>query len=162
METSDFTRDALRKGIREIYEDNRRMFLEMAARLTDADLSKPSANEEWTIGELMFHIVISLEYVAEEVEAACKGKNVSPMPKAVYDRLNVMLMRQQAKSQNLASILEKYDAAFDAAVKLLDEIGPDDWRKSTKFFYWEGDVIELFRRQRQHHMEHFAQIQQVL
>jgi DinB family protein len=162
METSDFTRDALRRGIREIYEDNRRMFLEMAARLTDADLSKPSANEELTIGELMFHIALSLEYVAEEVASACKGKNLSPMPKAVYDRLNLMLTRQQAKGQGLASILEKYEAAFDAAVKLLDEIGPDDWKKTTRFFYMDADVVELFRRQRQHHMEHFAQIQQVL
>jgi hypothetical protein len=162
MDTSAFTRDALRRGIREVYEDNRRIFLEIAERLTDDDLARPSGNNSFTVGELMYHIALSLEHMPEEIVAARKGKNLNPMPKAVYDRLNIVLTRQQAKGHTLANIVEKYEIAFKTSLDVLDGIKPKEWRKTTKFFYFEADIVEIFRRQRQHHMEHIAQIQQAL
>jgi hypothetical protein len=159
MDTRGYNQDAVVRGMRAVYDENRKMFYDMAGKLTDADLRQPSANGSFTIGELMFHMAHSLEYLPKEVAAARNRKNLNPMPKVIYDWVNVLYMRYHARRHTVASLKVKYEAAYQEALKLLSKIGPDEWVMTTRFFYIEANITELFRRQRQHHIEHLGQIQ---
>lgn len=152
----------LREQIRRELASNRRAYHALLATLTDADLHRPSANAAWTIKEVLFHMSASLAYVAPEIAAARRGKNLYPMPPWLYDWLNVWLARRSSAKQTRQTLAQRYDAAYDATIRSLDTIQEDEWGKRTKFFAFEASIETLFRRQTEHFLAHATEIRQVI
>lgn len=149
---------SLREVIRTELENNRNAFLALLDSLADSDLPRKSANLPWTVRDILFHIVLSLEYVPREVRAAQRRQNLLPMPQVIYDPINVLMTKLGALRQNCESLRRRYEAAHLLILQLLDTIQADEWSKNTRFFYVEASIEMLFRRQVQHIAEHIAQI----
>ena len=152
----------IREHIRTELEKTRAAFLDLLQTISDDDLRRKSANAAWTVKELLFHIVLGLEYVPKEVNAARKGKNLMAMPQSLYDRLIIGFTRLGALFQNRQSLLKKYERAYDAVLTCLDSIDETEWQKTTTYFYVEATIEELFHRQVIHFEEHATQIRQGL
>jgi hypothetical protein len=150
--------ESIRDQIRTELAAMRPAFLELMAMITPADLNRPSANPAWRVKELLFHIILSLDYLPREVRAARQGKNLMPMPQPLYDRLIIILTRLGSLPQTDQSLLAKFEAAHQAALACLDGIEPTEWQKPIRFFYVDATIEELFRRQPRHFAEHAAQI----
>jgi hypothetical protein len=149
---------SIRETIRAELAAHRDTFHALLDQLADADLARHSANPAWTIRELLFHIVLSLEYVPREVRAAQRGRRLLPLSRAIYDPLNTLLTRLLAWGQTRQSLARKYDAAYGTVLQVLDTVHDDEWPKTTTFFYVEATIENLFRRQTQHLAEHVTDI----
>jgi hypothetical protein len=148
------TREALRAEL----EANRTAFSTLLSSLSDADLLRVSANPAWTVRDLLHHIVAGLEQVPGQVQAARRGKARGRVPRWLYDRVNVWMIRLGAARQTRAALLGRYAAAHQAAIAALDGVAENEWGRRARFWYFETTIAELFRRQSEHLAEHAAQI----
>ena len=153
---------SLRESLRAELEANRAAFRALLASLADADLTRPSHNPAWTVKELLHHMVLSLEYVPQEVKAAQRGRNLMPMPQAIYDFVVILITRLGAFTQNRGSLIRRYEAAHTVVLQTLAAVRDDEWDQPLQFFYIQTTLEDLFRRQARHLAEHGEQIREGL
>jgi uncharacterized protein (TIGR03083 family) len=149
------TAATVREELRAELVATRAAFLDLLGGLSDADWRRPTRNTAWTVGDLLHHLVWSLEQVPREVASARRGKGMFNLPRFLRDPLSAVYTRQGARRQSLATVARRYDAAYDAALRALDEVRDDEWQRGAPF-WGEGFItIEgLFRAQAHHLVEH--------
>lgn len=130
-------------------------FRDLVSRLSDADWRRKTSNPAWTVGNLLHHLVWSLEVLPSEVASARRGKGMFNLPPMVRDPLSAAYTRFGTRGQSLPTILRRYEAAYAAALRALDGVGDDEWRRGAPF-WGEGfiDIEGLFRAQVRHLAEH--------
>jgi hypothetical protein len=133
------------------------------AGMSDADWRRRSANPTWTVGQVLTHLTWSLEHVPREVEGARKGRGMYNLPPILFGPLNMLATRLVARRYTRQTLAQHYDAAYAAALRTLEGVGDDEWRRGAHFF-GEGfkDIEELFRGQARHLAEHGRDIWAVL
>lgn len=133
------------------------------ASMSDADWWRRSANPGWTVGEVLTHLTLSLEHVPREVEGARRGRGMYNLPPILFGPLNMRATRLFARRYTRRTIALRYDAAYAAALRTLESVGEDEWRRGAHFF-GEGfkDIEALFRGQARHLAEHGRDIWAVL
>lgn len=133
------------------------------AGISDADWRRRSGNPSWTVGEVLAHLTWSLEHLPSEVEAARKGRGMYNLPPLVFGPLNMLATRLYARRHTRQTIARKYDAAYAAALHILEGVRDDEWQRGAAFF-GEGfkDIEELFRGQSRHLLEHARDIWAVI
>ena len=153
------TASTVREEIRAELAPARVVFLELLGSLTDADWRRATSNPAWAIGHLLHHLVWSLEQLPREVESARRGKGMFNFPRFLRDPLSAAYTRLGARRQSLTTIARRYDAAYAAALRTLDEVRDDEWRRGAPF-WGEGfiDIEGLFRAQAHHLAEHHKDI----
>ena len=153
------TTSTVREEIRAELEATRAAFLELLAGLSDADWRRPTRNPAWAVGELLHHLVWSLEQLPREVASARRGKGMFNLPPFLRDPLGALYTRFGARQQSLTTIARRYDAAYTAVMQTLDEVQDDEWQRGAPF-WGEGFIsIEgLFRAQAHHLAEHRGDI----
>ena len=152
------TKDSLRKDL----EASQKAFQDMMNALSDQDLEGPSANANWPVKALLNHLAMAIELIPPEVEAARKGKSFQAMPAGFFDWMNKITSPMLAKKLTRQAILDKYEVGYQAALRSLDSIQENEWRKRLKFHKFEGDIEFLFRRVADHHREHLDSIRPVM
>jgi hypothetical protein len=132
-------------------------------RVSEADWRRRSANPGWTVSEVLTHVTWSLEQVPREVEGARRGRGMYNFPPILMGPLNMVAARLFARRYTRQTIGRHYDAAYAAALRMLEGIRDDEWRLGAPF-YGEGfkDIEELFRGQARHLEEHARDIWAVL
>lgn len=147
--------NAPREEIRAELSATRAAFHELLNGLSAADWRRKTSNPAWTVGNLLHHLVWSLEMLPREVASARRGKGMFNLPPAVRDPLSAAYMRLGTRGQSLPTIRRRYDAALAAALRALDEVRDDEWRRGAPF-WGEGfiDIEGLFRAQARHLAEH--------
>ena len=161
MKQQTITRDstALRQTIRSEFETSHANFLRLLETLSETDWKRKSANRAWDVGELMGHMTQYLDVALPMlVQNARKGKAMR-LPKALANRINVMMARSYARKLSRQTIAQRYETAQRAALALLDGVKDEEWGLSTCFPDGERITIEgLFRRPAQHFEEHAQQV----
>jgi uncharacterized protein (TIGR03083 family) len=149
------TASTAREEIRAELEATRAALLELLASLSDADWRRPTSNPAWAVGDLLHHLVWSLEQLPREVASARRGKGMFNLPPFLRDRLSALYTRFGARQQSLPTIALRYDAAYTAVMQTLEEVRDDEWQRGAPF-WGEGFIsIEgLFRAQAHHLAEH--------
>jgi DinB superfamily len=123
--------------------------------LTDADLRRPSGNPAWTVRAVLTHLVWSLELLPREVASARKGRGMYNFPPILRDGLNAWATRLAARGRTIETLRQRYDAAYSAALALLDGLGDDELQLGARFWS-EGfrDIAGLYAAQVDHLAEH--------
>jgi len=153
-----------RAAIRAEMNASRQAFHALLNAVPPEDWRRKSLATAFTVAELFEHIVHGLELIPEEVEAIRKGKNYLNFPSWFTGKISLLMTRRAARNATPQSIAERYDAAHAEALRLLDTVRDDEWRKGAHFFgegYWTMEFI--FRGVvSQHFEEHAAQIRETL
>ena len=149
------TASAVREEIRAELAATRAAFLDLLAGLSDADWRRATSNPAWDVRDLLHHLVWSLEQLPREVESARRGKGMFNLPPSLRNPLSAAYTRLGARRQSRATIARRYDDAYAAALRTLDQVGDDEWRRGAPF-WGEGfiDIEGLFRAQAHHLVEH--------
>jgi hypothetical protein len=152
-----------RQAIREQLASTRASFHALLDGLTDDDLRCRSGNLAWTVGAVLTHVVWSLELLPREVASAREGKGMFNMPPLLRDVLNAWATRLAGRGQTLASLRQRYDAAYAAALATLDGIHDDEFQLGAHFWS-EGfrDIAGLYAGQVDHLAEHGDDVRCVL
>ncbi len=143
-------------------------FHRLLDRLADADLARPVPGLRWTVGELLEHLVQSLETTPAEVEALRRGEPVrgglpSRLPAAFYAWRSLRDVRKRARGATVAGLRRRYDARFAAALASWRTLPPDEWQAGARF-YADGfrTVAEVAVMTITHYVEHAAQARAAL
>lgn len=157
-------KDAIdRESIRAELAATREAFHDLANQLTPDDWKRKTTNPAWHIGDLMYHLVASLELLPREVAHARKGKGLYNLPRFLLDPLNAWSTHLGARKETSATVIQRYDQAYATAIEVLDQVKANDWRLGAKFWS-EGflDIEGLFRSQTRHLAEHGPVIREAL
>ncbi len=148
-----------RESIRAELAATRITFTNLVESLSAEDWDRPTSNPSWTVGNLLHHIVSSLELVPLEVEHARQGKGLYNLPRFVRDPLSAWLTRWETRHESLGTVAARYEKAYEAALGTLDQVREDEWRLGAEF-WGEGflDIEGLLRSQARHFAEHSSDI----
>jgi hypothetical protein len=144
-----------RAALRESLEQTRAAFHRLVAEIGDERWGEKSPQSAWTMGEVLEHLTWALEQLPKEVEMARQGKWMFNMPKWIADPGSYWMTRWQARKADARSVLLRYDAAMDAAVRALAAVPDSDWNLGAPF-YGHGfhTVARLFEVPAEHIREH--------
>lgn len=152
-----------RESIRAELRATHAAFHDLVDQLAPADWDRKTGNPAWTVGDLLYHLVSSLELLPREVAHARKGKGLYNLPRFLLDPLNAWSTRWGARGVSLATVTGRYDRAHAAALQALDQVRHDEWRCGARF-WGEGflDIEGLFHAQSRHFAEHSPAILETL
>jgi hypothetical protein len=157
-ETAGSTATAVdREAIRKEIEDIRTAYHELLTSLSDEDWKKKSANQAWSVGQLMWHLGRGMEFFSQNVGYCRKGKAPNP-PAFLIDAGNMLLTRFGSRGATPQSVAEKYDTAHAALLACLDSVQDDEWQKGVKAFGNSFTIESTFRTVKGHFEEHQADI----
>jgi hypothetical protein len=146
-----------RDEIREELEQTRSGYHELLESLSADDLKKKSANEAWSVGQLMYHLAWAYGYIADGVERSRNEKNFNP-PNAIADFMNVWITRMGARGMTSEKASAKYDESHEKALSVLETVQGDEWSKGARIFGQFRTVEDQFRSIPEHLIEHRAHI----
>jgi hypothetical protein len=157
---------SLQDIVRAELEETRSDFLALLATLSETDLQQKSVMSAWTVKELLVHIVFWLRQTPGVVKMVRTGWGIRRIPTPLFDWLNLWLTRMAAWRQTRQAIMTRYERAYQATLRLVEGIQPDEWNKGASFggpFHGEYRTIEIIlRSHRAHFQEHAAEIRQSL
>lgn len=136
-------------------------FLALLASLSDRDLERKSVASVWTLKEVMVHVVFWLQQTPRVIARARVGKSPPHIPRQIFDWINIWLTRRAARRQDRASIIERYEQAFQAVTQLVEDIPAQEWQRGAAFgapFYEYRTVEKILLSHRTHVQEHMAEI----
>jgi hypothetical protein len=152
-----------RESIRSEFAVTRAAFHDLMSQVGPGDLKRTTGNSAWNIGDLLYHLVSSLELLPREVAKARKGKGMYNLPHRLLDPLNAWSTRLGARRETPATLIQRYERAYAASIDVLDQVRDDEWRSGGNF-WGEGflDIEGLFRAQTLHLAEHGPVIREAL
>ncbi len=113
---------------------------------------------EWTMRELLNHLMMSQELFAARVDKILSETNPSLEGMAVWAMTQKLLSPDQ--------IVERYRASREHTVARLKAISPEDWRRAGQHSEWGRQTVldqaTYFARHEASHMPQFAQIRRAI
>jgi hypothetical protein len=153
------TRNARRRDeIRSELEATRERFHELVGSVAEEQWGESSGNPAWSIGEVLFHIVLRLRLFSFDVSMIRRFRWVPKMPASIFNRLTVPAIKIGARNHTGRSVAESYDKAHRVALRLLEDIQKDEWEKGAVYPNWDH-LLEGFvtlERLFHHPAAHFA------
>lgn len=152
-----------REAIRAELAATRAAFHQLLADLSETDWRRKTPNPKWTVGDLLHHLVWSLEVLPREVASARRGQGMYNFPPFLGGPLSTLVIRLGARNQSLRTIARRYEAAYSAVLSALDAVRDDEWQRGAPF-WGEGffNIAGLFRAQAHHFAEHSQDIRAAL
>jgi hypothetical protein len=158
----------IREAIHTELESTRRAFHALLAEITIEDLSKPSLNPAWTVGEVLYHMSLAPKNLPSDVWLIRNLKWIPKFPAGTFNRLNVIFTRRGARNTTHESLAEAYEQAHAKALTCLESIHDDEWNLGTTYPDWEpllSDYVtieRLFHYLSLHFESHADDIRQAL
>jgi len=155
-----------RDAIRGELEATADAFRALLASLRDEDLGRRGTGTRWTAGETLSHVVDSFANLPSAVAAARYGLDYMRPPLLVRPfapLIQRIVVSRTARGRTRQELQERFDAAQQAALYLLDGVRDAEWQLTTRYFSQGALTIEdLFRLQALHFQEHAAQVEAAL
>src|SRR6476661_3627205 len=100
-----------RQAILAELEATRVAFHELLDSLSDAELTRPSANAGWTVKEDLWHIAYAVGFMSGLIERARTGRQgLRFIPAPLRDWGSLQLVRWSARRTDRAALARRYDA----------------------------------------------------
>jgi hypothetical protein len=145
----------------------------LLAEVPEEAFSKPSDNPAWTIGEVLFHMSLAPRFMTTDLRVIISRPWVAKVfgvlvSRASFDRLNAFFTRYWSRNLDRKFLAEQYDRAHERALKSLESLQEEDFRKSLKYpgydpiLSGEVTVEKLYRYMKLHFEAHASQIRERL
>ncbi len=150
-----------RAAILAAWETMRRDFHALVDSLADSQWNQRSISTRWSNGELLTHFVVSLGLFPKELACARQGKSFVNLPGTIMNPLNYVLVRTAALMFKRQALKQRFERYYAQALREIDNIRDDEWRKGAHFF-GEGyrDIEALCYLHPHHFEEHGGQVRQ--
>ncbi len=109
-------------------------FEAMLAVLSPAVWRRTGPASAWSVGEVVTHLIWSVEQLPREIAAARAGRGMFNMPRWLRDPLSLVYTRWIARRTTLQSAANRYAAALGAVDALLGTIQDDEWPRGARFY----------------------------
>jgi hypothetical protein len=147
------TRESLRADL----EATRTGYHDLLKSLSAEDMKKKSANPEWNVGQLMWHLAWGHDHVPGAVARARKGKNFS-IPQGAFNFINPWLTRWGARRATPEKLAAHYDEGFNKIIAALDETPETELGNSAVFMGETRSAARHFETAVVHFKEHQVDI----
>ena len=134
----------------------------LVAELSDEEWENKRTSTQWTVRELIAHIVDGLAHTPDAIEHVRRGKqflNLPPFLNWLTAPINLMMSKWSARGQTRQTILSRYDTAQQALVTTIAGIQENEWTRGALCF---GDgyktVLDLCNGPNHHLQEHTVQL----
>ncbi len=164
MTTSTTTSPVDKAALRSELEATLAAFRELVGQLPDAKWNAKSANAAFTCGQLAWHIVSGVDFSAEIIENARKGKqtNVPSFLMPLGYKINERRIRSRSKNATRDSVLTEYEQYQTRLLRLLDEVTDAELDIVKTNYAIRQSVREMFSVPTEHFAEHAREIRAVL
>ena len=139
-------------------------FRDLIAEIPDERWNTTSGNTAFTVGQLAWHIASGLDFGAELVENARKGKQTTIpgflMPLGY--KINEFRIKRRSSAATRDSVLADYDTNHARLIGLLDDVTPEELTIVKTNYAMTQSVAEMFRVPVDHFAEHGPEIRSTL
>lgn len=134
-------------------------FHELIESINNQDLKRETIDTRWKVGEIIEHMVESIEYIPQEIKAAVNGKNFLNLPKPMAEYGNLFLVKFRARKASKITLLQRYDHAFQIATEAWTTVQDQEWTNGA-YYFGEGyrTLRDLLILHPNHFREHAEQI----
>lgn len=151
-------------AIREQLEATYAAFRGLVPQITDEKWNATSGNKAFTCGQLAWHIVSGVDFTAEIVENARKGKqtNVPSFLMPLGYKINERRIRSRSKNATRESVLADYERQQARLLGLLDAVSDAELAIVKTNYAITQSVREMFNVPIEHFDEHAPEIRKAL
>lgn len=151
---------AIRNGLAQTYEAYR----ELVGQIPEDKWGMKSGNGAFSCGQLAWHIASGLDFSADLIEAARKGKqtNVPSFLMPLGYKINEFRIRSRSKNATRESVLADYDHNHARLVRLLDGVSEDELAIVKTNYGMTQSIGEMFQVPVDHFAEHAPEIRKAL
>ena len=139
-------------------------YRELIAQIPEDKWNATSGNTAFTCGQLAWHIASGLDFGAELIEAARKGKqtNVPSFLMPLGYKINEFRIRRRSKNATRESVVADYDRDHTRLLLLLDDVTDDELAIVKTNYGMTQSVREMFQVPVDHFAEHAPEIRSSL
>lgn len=137
-------------------------FSKLIEMLSVQDLKKKKPGKEWTIEEILVHIVAVLETLPSEIDHAKSGQPRRNFSVALLDFLSFYANKLNTFRYSDNQLLQKYSAAVEKILLSFQTIKKNDWQKGANLFGTYQTVASLAQKPLAHFRHHKKQILDIL
>lgn len=137
-------------------ENNAKLFEEMVSSLSEEQLSTPHATGEWTIKEILLHVIDDERIYAYRTLRAARNDK-TPIPGFEQDDY---IEPSRANERSLESLLDEYRSVRMSTITLLKYLPEDALLRSTMANKHEVTVRALAYHIAGHEMHHIVSIRE--
>jgi len=148
-------------------EETQAAYHALLAEVSMDDLERPTANPTWNVRQMLFHIIVALRFLPQDIRMLRSGHFIAPPP-ALFDHVNDWYTRWHSRMHTPASLADTYDREHQKLLALLAEISDEDWEKRAVFpdidphLSGEQAIPDLFHYISVHFKDHAQQIREAL
>lgn len=116
---ADNNNGGLKEIIHSDLEATRKAFHELLDEISSDNLTLPSLNPAWTIGELFYHMSFAPRNLPSDVWMIRHLNWVPKIPAGPFNRLNIYLTRRGGRIATKKILAESYDEAHQRTLKVV-------------------------------------------
>jgi hypothetical protein len=149
-----------RETIRVELEVTRRAYNELVMSIPEDEWKTKSANPEWRVGQLLWHLAWGAGYFPRGVHECRKGTARTP-PAWITNPLNLLITKIGSRGATRQRVTEKYNSAHAAILTCLDGVQDNEWNMGVKplgAFGQYKTVESVFHSVTLHFKEHEADV----
>ena len=157
-----------KERLRDKLEGTRREYHCLLQSISKDDFVKPSANQAWTVAEVLSHMSLAPRYISEDVTFIRRFTWIPKPPAGLFHAFNNWATKRGARNATHHSLAEQYDKAHERMTKTLEGIDDNEWSKGAEYPGWDpmlsGYVTleRLFDYPNQHFQAHAEELAEVL
>ena len=151
-------------SIRADLERTRDAYRALVGEIRDAKWDATSGNRAFTCGQLAWHMASALDFSANLIETARKGKqtNVPSFLMPLGNKINELRIRRGSRAATRDSVLADYERHQARLLRLLDDVKDAEFAIVKTNFALTRSVREMFNIPVEHFAEHAPEIRSTL
>jgi hypothetical protein len=130
--------------------------------LTDRQWQTRGPHDAWSVGEVMGHMVLTLDTVPARVHRARYGMDWMNLPGPLYNLGNVLNTRLRSGRYRLSTVGGAFDRSHLGTLKVLAGVQEADWPRAARIYNQRSTVEELLHGAYLHTFEHLDQVNRIL
>ncbi len=154
------------QAIRDELEETRDAFHALLASIPDEAFEKPTSNPAWNVRQMLYHIVMAVEMLPQDIKLIRKGRFISP-PAWLFNWANIYVTRWRARSHTRESLAAAYDKAQATVLEIMGGISDDEWALTGNYpdvggglSGGERTIAMMYHYLSQHFQEHVPEFDQ--
>jgi hypothetical protein len=132
MTTPAATAKAILDAINAELEETRTAFHALLDDIPDGALEQPTSNPAWNVRQMLYHIVMAVEMLPQDIKMIRNGRLISP-PAWLFNRVNIYLTRWRARGHTRESLAAAYDEALATVLQITSGLRADEWHLTGNY-----------------------------